>query len=158
MSADTCGLTCHARCSHLLLRPAARRRERKRTSLAVFPPLFTPREKLSTPLALCLQDSSSVPLQPARCPIASSLSDAFAGSYLSSVARALRFTPPPYAGGKVVQGIKSPPLRALLCKPFHPFKEKIMRSAPSAALCHAKRARRPASRHCFLRRQSGSFN
>lgn len=42
-------------------------RERKKKALLRFSPLFTPGE-LST-LALCLQDSSSVPLRPATSPI-----------------------------------------------------------------------------------------
>lgn len=40
LSADTCGLTCYARCSHLLERRGER--EKKRRALLRFSPLFTP--------------------------------------------------------------------------------------------------------------------
>lgn len=111
-------------------------RAREKKALLRFSPLFTPGE-LST-LALCLQDSSSVPLQHSTL-LSACLSHGPARSGFLALSSASCFVSHPRhsRGEKVVQDVKSPPrhrrfVRPLLCKPSHPLVDKIMQSATVA--------------------------
>ena len=65
LSADTCGLTCYARCSHLLQRPGwgekGEREREKKSSLALFSAFHTGRTKHPSPMSTRLVFCPSSP-------------------------------------------------------------------------------------------------
>ena len=141
LSADTCGLTCYARCSHLLQRPGwgekGEREREKKSSFALFSAFHTGRTKhpspMSTRLVFCPSSPGYFSYLAVSLPTVAR-SGFLALSLSLSLSRASCFVSHPCLLGvrksfRALNRLLGCAARPLLCKPPHPLEDKIMRSA-----------------------------